>query len=186
MDTVFCILRRDEWKTEAVVAKNGLLCRYLTTDAGAGSEETEIRKEIIPDLPEFSSALREELKGKVVYTFDGRELIKAIKTDQKNQTIRIADLRPMISSMKKRDVLTTKAALDLLDFPYDDKMYEQKSILGDLRAVSILHGHLNSQGKLPKVSAAGSGEYPLTLLRIVFGVGLLLCILMLILNQVES
>ena len=183
MDTVFCILRRDEWKTEAVVAKNGRLCRYLTTDAGTGSEETEIRKDIIPDSSEFTSALRDELKGKIVYTFDGRELIKAIKTGQKKQDVRIADLRPMIASMKKRDVLTTKTALDLMDFPYDDKMYEQNIILGDLRAVSILHGHLNSQGKLPEISAKGSGEYPLTLLRIVFGAGLLLCILMLILNH---
>lgn len=183
MDTVFCILRRDEWKTEAVVAKNGRLCRYLTTDAGTGSEETEIRKDIIPDSSEFTSALRDELKGKIVYTFDGRELIKAIKTGQKKQGVRIADLRPMIASMKKRDVLTTKTALDLMDFPYDDKMYDQNIILGDLRAVSILHGHLNSQGKLPEISVKGSGEYPLTLLRIVFGAGLLLCILMLILNQ---
>lgn len=183
MDTVFCILRRDEWKTEAVVAKNGRLCRYLTTDAGTGYVETEIRKDIIPDSSEFTSALRDELKGKIVYTFDGRELIKAIKTGQKKQDVRIADLRPMIASMKKRDVLTTKTALDLMDFPYDDKMYDQNIILGDLRAVSILHGHLNSQGKLPEISVKGSGEYPLTLLRIVFGAGLLLCILMLILNQ---
>jgi hypothetical protein len=183
MNVIFCILRRDEWKTEAAVAKNGKLCRYLTTDENALSIETGVRPEIIQEEDDFRNALMEELKGQVVYTFDGRELIKFIKKHKEQGSVRIADLKPMISSIKKRDVSTAKYALDLLEFSYDENMFRENLLLADLRAVSILHGNLNSKGQIPEIKTKGNREYPLNLLRLIFGTGLILCILMLILNH---
>ncbi|MBQ8708455.1 MAG: hypothetical protein IJ523_10245 [Succinivibrionaceae bacterium] len=185
MKKLFCILRKDEWRAEAAIATDTMLLHHyiVAETAGLALQDPgadDGKAELLPSWDALISRLMQDLENAVVYTFDGRQLSAAIRSHAKGSTVRIADLRPMISSMKKRDVQTSRMALDLMEFEYDRGMYgkERSQVLADLRAAAILCGNLASQGRLPALPGRGPKEYPLGKLRLIFALGLLMCIIL--------